>query len=212
MKTLPLRLISIAFSFLTPIIVSGQIVIDVGNNSLQPNQIGQTVDLFVQNTSGTPTGNIFGLNFAMQIGDGTSGPKVTGVSLFAGNSIFASFSSNQQDQGSTFWKVFYGIDDGGSAVSLPASSTTLLARLTIDTTGLTQADGPWPLSLKNISPGNSATAYVLVGGAPLPVDTINDGTLTIVPEPHEYMLMAGLGLAGFAAYRRCRLHASNAGA
>lgn len=35
-------------------------------------------------------------------------------------------------------------------------------------------------------------------------DLIFDGSLTVVPEPHEYAALAGLGLLGFAAWRRPR--------
>jgi hypothetical protein len=60
--------------------------INLGSVALQPNQAGQTVDFFIQNTGSSSLDNIFGLNFSMQVGDGTSGPQVQAVSLHDGNS------------------------------------------------------------------------------------------------------------------------------
>ena len=122
---------------------------------------------------------------------------MTSVSLFAGNSIFADFSANQVNQGSSPRLAFFGIDTGGPPVSLAPSSTTLLGRFTFDTSGLNLNEGPWNLSLSNVGPSGTDTEYVLVGGQPKSVDTIINGSLALVPEP-EQALMTTVLLLGMA--------------
>jgi hypothetical protein len=181
------------------------LILDLGNIVLQPEQGNQQVDLIIQNTDSNPLDNIFGLNFALQIADGASGPQVNGVSLYFGNSIFSSYSANQIDQGSTTRSVFYGIDAGGTPVSLPAQSSTLLARLTFDTTGVSGPSGPYAIAASDVGPIHSSTSYVLIGGSTRPIDTLLNGTITIVPEPTSSTLMASLAslvVAGFIRWKK----------
>src|SRR5689334_18590631 len=86
-------------------VVSAQIVLtaDLGGIVLQPGQANQTRDIVVQDTGSSPLLAIEGLNFVMQIGDGSAGPKISAVSLSAGNSIFSGKVGSEGDTGSTAW-------------------------------------------------------------------------------------------------------------
>jgi hypothetical protein len=178
--------------------------VDLGNISLQPNQSGQVRDLIIENTGPAAVENIFGLNFALQIGDGASGPQVDSISLSAGNSIFSSYAANQVDQGSNRRILFFGIDSGDATLTLPGSSSTLIARLTLDTTGLDAASGPWTISASGAGPLNSATEFVLSDGSSRPIDIFGGGTLAIVPEPSDLAEVAGALMAGFAIWHKAR--------
>jgi hypothetical protein len=182
---------------------SGQLLyLDMGAVELQPNQGGQVHDFYIQNLDSTPLGNIQGLNFYMQVGDGSSGPRVESLSLYDGNSIFSSFSENQANQGSTYWKIFYGIDS--TSLTLPALSSTLLARVTFDTTGIGSGSGPWTISPSVDFEGTQYnTEYVLSGGTMFrEIDMVNAGTLTVVPEPSAYGIVAGVMLIGAGGIRQ----------
>jgi len=181
------------------------LVLDWGSSALQPNQSGQVRDFMIQNIGGALVENIFGLNFAMQVGDGTSGPRVDSVNLYAGDSIFASYQVNQVNQGSSPWILFFGIDSGGVPVSMAGTSSTLLARVTFDTTGLSSGSGPWTVSGNDVGPLGSATGYVLVGGESRQIDAFVNGTLTVVPEPAESGIAAGLLVVAFVAWKKLRL-------
>ena len=149
--------IGLASFWLSTVVANAVLTIDVGAVQLQPDMANQSLDFFIQNNSSSPVGSIFGLNFRAQVDGGAAGPKImpdpTGIQLYAGTSLFDSFTANQVDQGSDSWTVFYGIDTGGNGVSVPASSSTLLARITFDTTGLHPGDGPWTLSFDGIAIG-----------------------------------------------------------
>ena len=188
---------------------SGQFIqVNVGNVPLQPNQSGQIVDFSVENTSPTALGSVFGLNFLMQVGDGTAGPVIQEVSLFSGDSIFATFSGNQSVAGGS-WAISAGIDtgSGSTVISLPGSSSTLLARVKFDTTGLGLGSGPWTLNFNNVGPSHLATAYAQeIGGTPSSraFDSIINGSISIVPEPAAYSVVMGMFAVGLVAYRRFR--------
>ncbi len=57
-------------------------------------------------------------------------------------------------------------------------------------------NGTWTLQVMDL--GDGSTMRLLSWGL----------EITAVPEPHEYALVTGLGLAGFALYRRRKAHAS----
>jgi hypothetical protein len=151
----------------------------LGALTLAPEQEGQTVDLVVRNSGADPVNGLFGLNFALQVGDGTAGPKITSVNLAVPGSIFAGYAVNQVDQGSNPWIAFYGIDTAGRAASLPPTSSTVLARVTFDTRGLGPAVGLWSLSIRDVGPFHGATEYVLTSGATQRLDQVRDGQLTL---------------------------------
>ncbi len=173
--------------------------------TLQPSQSGQVVDISIRNDS-TPLANIYGLNFMAQVGDGASGPKITDVKLNYGDSIFKSFISI--DQGSSSWQVFYGISVYPSpTVSIPSGST-LLARLTFDTTGLS-GSGPWPIVFNNIL--GESTKYVLgdLDNTPLAIDNFVSGQIiTAVPEPASFALATGLLLLSLGVVRRVKSYST----
>ncbi|HMO64880.1 MAG TPA: hypothetical protein PKE47_06610, partial [Verrucomicrobiota bacterium] len=63
------------------------LILSVGDHLLQPNQAGQQVELFVENTGGPLAYG--GLDFSVRVGDGTAGPALTGVDLLAGPAVSA---------------------------------------------------------------------------------------------------------------------------
>ncbi len=163
--------------------------IDVGNHLLFSNMAGQEIEVYV--TGGE---QIAGIDFFAQVGDGgpelvnvglpagTDGPEITDVELKSGT-IFASSNAQQVDQQrSGVEQVFFAslaiVEPPPAPQTVAASG--LLARLTIDTTGLTE--GTFDLLLDNVLPavngGPFATNLVADDGTPQATTIIN-GTLSI---------------------------------
>jgi hypothetical protein len=174
------------------------LILDLGNVQLLPNESGQAHDFFVQNI-GDPV-SVDGLQFVLRVGDGTSGPKIQDVSLFAGNSVFSAAAANQERlAGSDFWTVAYSIDS--AAVTIPASSQTLMARVTFDTSGIGVGSGPWVLS-PSVDLDVDFTLSTFYSGASSPEISLASGSLTVVPEPATYGIATGLLLIGAAGFRK----------
>ena len=164
-------------------------VIDVGNHLLAPNLSGQQVELYVAGGE-----QIAGIDFFAQVGDGgpelvnvglpagTDGPEITAVDLKSGT-IFAPTGAQQvEQQRFGVEQVFFAavaISDPPPAAQTVAASG-LFARLTVDTTGLTE--GTFDLLLADVLPeidgGPFATRLVADDGNLHPLTIIN-GTLSI---------------------------------
>lgn len=165
----------------------------VGANSLQPNQAGQTVPIFV--VSDSPDSSQ-GLSLNAQLGDG--GPDLGGVDitpLMTGDAVgpgtLFETNHNPPADGSvppSFVNIGFAVQAG--TVPIPVGAT-LLATLTFDTTGF--GPGPsWPLLLAGTLNGDTQLAATT--GALF----IENGSITIVPEPSSIVL--GLfAVAGFGA-------------
>jgi hypothetical protein len=181
------------------------LVINPGPINLQPNQGGQVIDVTIQNTDlVNPVNSLLGLNFAAQVGDGLAGPAITDVKLYAGNSVFSAYADSQKDQGSTSWLKFFGIDDGGAAVSIPANSTTVFAQLTFDTTGIGAGQGPWTLTFNNVGSTHFDSHYVLTDTTIRSINTFAAGQSAVVPEPAACGGAIALLLSGFVLVRQWR--------
>lgn len=61
-----------------------------------------------------------------------------------------------------------------------------------------------PISYAGLSANNQAAFEALIGQNLGLVVSSGFGSISVVPEPHEYAAMAGLGLLGFAGFRRWR--------
>lgn len=184
----------------------GAIIVTIGNHSLQPDQSGQTLVLSVDNQGDSPVA-VDALNFFALIGDGGPAlggppvPTITGVDLHTDTAFAANFSP-EVDQGSSDGVAQWFITTSSGAVNL-APGLTRLAELTVDTTGFDATDGPWALRLAaNILGTEVGTGFARLG-VEVPVQTV-DGLITLVPEPGEVALAMGLGLGGFAFWRRAR--------
>lgn len=164
----------------------------VGDHQLQPNQAGQTVQIFVVSDSPDSTQ---GLSFNAQLGDG--GPDLGGVDitpLMTGDAVgpgtLFETNHNPPADGSvppSFVNIGFTVQT--DTVPIPVGAS-LLATLTFDTTGFTT--GTWPLLLAGTANGDTQIAQT-VGAL-----SITNGSITIVPEPSSVVL--GLfAVAGFGA-------------
>jgi hypothetical protein len=172
----------------------GNLLIDVGQISLLPNQAGQTVNVFVY--SDAPDGTQ-GLVFNAQLGDG--GPAAGGVDITplitvnaVGPGTLFEFSHNSPFYGNVPPSFAYtSFADAGGDVPIPIGPS-LLAVLTFDTTGFGQG---YSTTLKLADTLNGDTAIASTEG----VLTIHNGSITIVPEPSTVVL-AALGFLGLVAW------------
>ena len=146
-------------------------IIDVGNHVLQPDDPGQTIQVFV---SGGDL--VEGLNFNAQIADGgpeaggaVRGPHITTADIVTGT-IFANDNTGQRDPGS-FPQIAIRRTTTNDDDTVMAQG--LLATLAIDTTGFTS--GTFPLKL-----GDTLNGPTNFAGVPA---MITDGSISIVPEP-----------------------------
>lgn len=182
--------------------------VNVGTVSLAPNMAGQTVDLFIDNTGDTAL-QAQGLTFRIELDDGLGGgnaPVITLVDLVSGTPWSGHLGSviNQTTQ-PEFWDVRVLSDIfGGQFAQLDAGSHTKLATVTFDTTGFT--GGSWNLRLANfdLTPDPGDTKYNLFGSGNEVFPTINNGTLSVVPEPSTWI--AGLFALSIAVGTGLRRH------
>lgn len=180
--------------------LNGQaLVISPGNIDLQPDAAGQNVDIFVQN-SGTPAA-VTGVQLNIQVGDGgpaaggTLGPSITAVDVITGT-IFESNNNGLGGTGSVTTQIFdRATGTSSGTVNIPTSPPSKIATVTFDTTGF--MEGTFALTLNTL---NGPTFYTTTG--PNLTPTLTDGTLTIIPEPHETAMFAGLIVFAFAILRR----------
>lgn len=202
------------WSFVGAFIVCGtltsaraQLFVEVGNHGLFPATSGQTVDIFITNLGGTEV-LVSGLDFSVQVADSgpsseggfgiIDGPDITGVDILSG-SIFASNNTGANDGGSVPQFANRTTTTSSGTVSFGAGTTTKLATLTISTVGFSTPQ-TWDLNLLDTI--NGSTLFLdSIGGNIFP--TINDGTLSVVPEPVSTALGGAL-LVGFALWWRAR--------
>jgi len=171
------------------------LLIDIGQISLLPNQAGQKVNVFLY--SDVPDGTQ-GIAFNAQLGDGGPAlggvditPSITSIDAVGPGTLFE-FNHNpphfEYFPPSFAWTSFA---DAGGVVSIPVGPS-LLGVLTFDTTGF----GPgYSTTLKLGDTLNGDTQVLYAAG----LMTINNGSITIVPEPSTVAL-AALSLIGFAAW------------
>lgn len=188
-------------------VVRGQLLINVGNHDLQPNTAGQVIDIFIQNTSGNDI-DVGGVAVVAQVGNWDMplpptdvGPIISNADVITGTQFTGNNTLNQyppnQDPGQ-FFNV--NTTTASGTVSLPANSTTKLVSITLDTTGFSTPQ-TWVFALGDTIDPDGSKYFDQSGDDIFP--TINDGTISVVPEPNVPLAVAGI-LGLFALWRRSR--------
>jgi len=158
--------------------------VDVGDHLLAANTPNQVIT--IQVTGGE---QIAGEDFFAQIGDGgtflggsNTKPNFTNVeiltgTIFAANNNGAFGDPNGSPPGSNAGHPLIWVD-ATTTTSGTVAASGVLAKLTIDTTGLTS--GTFPLRLTGIAPvlGQFDTTLRGASGAPIPL-TVTNGSLTV---------------------------------
>jgi hypothetical protein len=187
----------------TNLAASAALFIDVGNILVEPNRSDQEIQIRIRNTGPDPVA-VAGLNFVVQVNDGVGaipGPAITGIDLVTGTPFLGNNTGqfNHPDDLPQFASATVTINLGGSPVVYPVDEDVLLATLTIDTTGF--GAGSWQLRLGDtmVDP----TFFYDPDAEPV-FATINDGTLTAVPEPAFAATTLAIGALAFAILRRIR--------
>jgi hypothetical protein len=182
--------------------------IDVGNITLNPNQAGQQRDVYIQNTGDTDF-QAQGLTLRLQLDDGLGGgnaPTISNVNAVNGTPWEGQLGSviNQTTQ-TEFWDVRVLSDAfGGKSATLGAQSQTKLATVTFDTTSLSSGTWAFKLAGFDITPNPGDSKYNALGSGTEIFPTVNNGLISVVPEPASYALATGIILIGAAAFKQCR--------
>ncbi|MCP5518728.1 MAG: PEP-CTERM sorting domain-containing protein [Verrucomicrobiales bacterium] len=187
------------------------LTITVGTIELLPNQAGQVVELWIEN-SDRQDFQAKGMNLRMQIDDGKGGgnaPVFEAVEAVLGTpweSVSPGVKPAVTDPEYRDVRLLTDPFDDHQVGVLPAGSLTRLATVTLDTTGLN--GGTWSFRLAGMSQANGdlypgSTDYAAVGGLQVHSTVIN-GQLTVVPEPETWALIGSLSLLAWAIARRKR--------
>jgi hypothetical protein len=190
----------------------GQLLLISGTQGLLPNTANQPVTLYVDN-QGASAVPVDTLNFVLQVGDGgtafggTAAPTITSVDLQSGP-LFGGNHNPQVDQGSTPQVAQLYITAASGSVSIPADALhsghdlTAIANLMISTVGFSTVGQSWNFDLAFSVSGYPPGSSQFVNGGIAPSQSIQAGTLTIVPEPSAACWVAGLLLFVAVASRR----------
>jgi hypothetical protein len=183
-------------------------VINVGIIELMPNQAGQWKDIWVEGGE-----SVYALEFLAQVGQGSSGPKISNVDLLSGI-----FDGNNVGQDSLDLDLpdgmlpdyVVGFTTQQEDISRVVLANGILARVQFNTIGMFASPESWDFLLTGVAAGATGagrnTALFDDGQQEISL-TITNGSLRIVPEPSSLLLaLSGLGLASavYAARRRAR--------
>jgi hypothetical protein len=169
-------------------------IIVVGDHRIVPDGLSQ-VPIFIERTEGDR--DLLGIELAIQIGDGTSGPTIGNVDLVT-ETIFESNNTGSRDKGSLPRQAFWETTTATGAVPIPESG--LLATVEIDARGWTA--GNFDLSLTSVL-GASTVLYDDRANVVPPNNGAEiKGSVTIVPEPSGLLIGAGFGAALLRRRRR----------
>ena len=196
---------------------SADITIDVGDHDLLANTANQEISILVTSSDPPPGGTdsfISGMNLNAEIGDGFGvglvepifqGPDGALNGLSLSGTIFASGTPS----GFAAVSGFPSIANAGATSTTNLVADGVLVKLIVDTTGFT--NGTFDVSLANL-PSNAVFGQgslpdtELLGpignASPIAGIIINNGSITIVPEPSSILLLLGLGTAAFSVRRR----------
>ncbi|MFO1497500.1 MAG: hypothetical protein U1G07_03725 [Verrucomicrobiota bacterium] len=190
----------------TAVSLSAQLIIDLPEINLQPDQAHQTFEVYVQNPDASRS-DINGIQFNIQTADGgpqvggvTLAPKITDVdlttgSLFQNNNGYS--GSGQQTGGQIFVR---GTLTSSGTVTIPNGTPfKKIATVEIDTTGF--FGGVFSMTLDTL---NGPTRFTSTGGNVFP--TLIDGSITIVPEVNATGLVAGALILFSVVWKLRRAH------
>ena len=173
---------------------SAAVTVTGGDHDLQPNTAGQTITIAIAtDASDMVTGSVANV----QLGTGQSTPEITDIVM----TLFASTNGDSGGFTSFAGSGYPGLGTNDFLCTAADGSddvlgSGVLVTVTIDTTGFSTVGASWALDLSTLN-GNLSILYT----GSNPGTTVNDGTITIIPEPAT-MLLLGLGAVAAIIRRR----------
>ena len=173
---------------------SAAITVTGGDHDLLLDTAGQTFDILISTDA---SDLVTGCNLNVQLDGATGTPDITNVQMELTGLIFAGeVDHTYSDGGASYPGIGMASMLVGNSANDPVASG-ILAWVSIDTTGFTTLNQSFTLKLMNTLNLNSSLLFS--GSAP--TVTINDGTITLIPEPAT-MLLLGLGAVAAIIRRR----------
>lgn len=175
-----------------------------GNHTLVANQANQVINIFATSATGEVAPG-FNLNFVIDDGGSIAGgvdnnsPKITSINLKPVGGLFASIPDVQSNVLST-QKLYQVTIAPTNVANRPViTANSLLAQVTLDTTGLTS--GTWVLDLDGL-PSRGLPSSDFAG---LATTVINGSvSITAVPEPSSLLALSLVGSVAALARFHCR--------
>lgn len=191
---------------LLPWAASAVLFLDVGTVQVPENASGFQFEIYVNNT-GDEAVEVAGLIFNLQVADSgpadrgglgsIAGPEIASVDILTGTA-FASNNTGQFDGAGSLQFANASVTTGSGTVPLLANTLTLVATVTLDTTGFF-SPGTWELRLGDTV--NGSTRF-LDASAESILPIIQNGFLVAVPEPAGMVALTALGALAWGGARR----------
>ncbi len=212
LKIMALNLLWVAGLMISPWLGQAAVLVPADTYDLQPNTANQSITL---NFTTDAKGTLAGLEFNLQVGDGgpelsgaggsVDGPTITRVELDTGTP-FEGTSANvtQSIDLPQLQAVSVDLQLGGVTPGLGVQ--TLLATITLDTTGFHTVGQSWDLKLNSTLNGNSHFIADSLSAGPVAISAA-DSLLQIVATPVPEITSAPILMAiaiGFATFSRTR--------
>jgi hypothetical protein len=188
--------------------LQAQLILELPDLALQPNRGGQSFTLSLENRG--PLVEVIGAQLDFMVGSppfGSPGaPAIAGGGLTAPGLLFGPNNNgeggvgNEYEEGFFFPQLFQvktGTEAASGALTIGVGTFDLVT-LEFDTTGV--APGVYSWTARD-NP-NGPSFFVLDNpDAELLIPILVDGTLTVIPEPHPWAVLAGSGLLSLALWR-----------
>lgn len=155
---------------------------------------GQIIDVALVNNDAIQY-DLSGITFVVKVGDGdTVGPIIESIDLIGAGLFFAGNGQSSVAGGNDRTKAETGFSFGD--VTLSASQTATLARITLDASGTL---GNYDISFDQPNILNQST---IVQGSNPPGLTLQDGVVTVVPEPATFYALFSFLAFGSIYWKR----------